>query len=486
MLHTCLLSFFVIPLSFSLSLKGPFLQGRPDGSDDWVLGGTASIMTDRIRLTNLESSQKGIIWTGSQNRFVEWEANFEIQVFGGKQSGADGMAFWYARDPQEIGDVYGSRDQWTGLSVIFDTYDNRGKRQNPSVLAVLNNGTFKYDHDNDGVTQQSAGVGLVKFRRDSPFKVRVIYANRTLSVATTISIGGVSPIRSETITGAEDDDKTQYTTCFVADSIDLPIGYYFGFSAATGGLTDNHDIISFDLTPVQHRHPPPSPKQSGPIDPTSSTTLPPPINPIKDDKTIPPLTQLDPVTSSSQTTPPTIQTTSSSIDLSELQSLKNRLSSLSTQLEALTPSATALQQKASQAQPSVSTAPVADDAAKMANLQERATKLKESIKPGKTPDINEVSRMLNKFAIPSVPTPPSDIASAVSNIKSTFDVVQSERKDYVRIITEGVTEQVDDSKKASKMGAFRLIMYSLIGTGAFLMVKSQRDMRRHRQYSLPY
>jgi len=32
--------------------------------------------------------------------------------------------------------------------------------------------------------------------------------------------------------------------CFAADKIKLPTGYYFGFTAATGELSDNHDIIS--------------------------------------------------------------------------------------------------------------------------------------------------------------------------------------------------------------------------------------------------
>ena len=42
-----------------------------------------------------------------------------------------------------------------------------------------------------------------------------------------------------------------FEECFSVSGIELPTGYYFGLSAATGDLSDNHDIISlrlFDLT----------------------------------------------------------------------------------------------------------------------------------------------------------------------------------------------------------------------------------------------
>ena len=35
-----------------------------------------------------------------------------------------------------------------------------------------------------------------------------------------------------------------WVECFSIDNIQLPTNYYLGFSAATGDLTDNHDIIS--------------------------------------------------------------------------------------------------------------------------------------------------------------------------------------------------------------------------------------------------
>ncbi len=38
--------------------------------------------------------------------------------------------------------------------------------------------------------------------------------------------------------------ENSWAECFSIDDIHLPTHYYFGFSAATGELSDNHDIIS--------------------------------------------------------------------------------------------------------------------------------------------------------------------------------------------------------------------------------------------------
>ena len=40
------------------------------------------------------------------------------------------------------------------------------------------------------------------------------------------------------------ENKNTWKECFSVDNVRLPTRYYFGFSAATGDLSDNHDIIS--------------------------------------------------------------------------------------------------------------------------------------------------------------------------------------------------------------------------------------------------
>uniref|UniRef100_A0A6G3MME0 Vesicular integral-membrane protein VIP36 (Trinotate prediction) n=1 Tax=Henneguya salminicola TaxID=69463 RepID=A0A6G3MME0_HENSL len=41
--------------------------------------------------------------------------------------------------------------------------------------------------------------------------------------------------------------NNKITECFISDGVELPTGYFIGFSAATGDLSDNHEILSVDF-----------------------------------------------------------------------------------------------------------------------------------------------------------------------------------------------------------------------------------------------
>ena len=43
----------------------------------------------------------------------------------------------------------------------------------------------------------------------------------------------------------------EWEECFVVRRVSLPPGYFFGVTAATGELADNHDIISFKVRTAQ-------------------------------------------------------------------------------------------------------------------------------------------------------------------------------------------------------------------------------------------
>lgn len=47
------------------------------------------------------------------------------------------------------------------------------------------------------------------------------------------------------------ENKGLFKECFSVEGVKLPVGYYLGVSAATGDLSDTHDVISlkmFDLS----------------------------------------------------------------------------------------------------------------------------------------------------------------------------------------------------------------------------------------------
>ena len=76
--------------------------------------------------------------------------------------------------------------------------------------------------------------GCLRDFRNKPFPIRlkIEYYKRALTV---FYHGGIS----------NEPDASNYEICARVEDIDLPKNGYFGVSAETGGLADDHDVISF-------------------------------------------------------------------------------------------------------------------------------------------------------------------------------------------------------------------------------------------------
>lgn len=145
------------------------------------------------------------------------------------------------------GEVFGSSDRWTGIGIFFDSFDNDNKHNNPYIMAVINDGTRNFDHQNDGGTQVLAGC-LRDFRnKPFPTRARIEYFQNVLTVLFH--------------SGMTNNDQ-DYEMCLRAENVVLPKSGYFGVSAATGGLADDHDVFHFLTTSL---HPPGQLNQAGQV-----------------------------------------------------------------------------------------------------------------------------------------------------------------------------------------------------------------------------
>lgn len=83
-----------------------------------------------------------------------------------------------------VGNVFGSKDLFSGLAIIVDTYSNHNgphNHQHPYISAMVNNGTLSYDHDRDGTHTQLAGCEA-KFRNvDFDTQLKIRYENDVLT-----------------------------------------------------------------------------------------------------------------------------------------------------------------------------------------------------------------------------------------------------------------------------------------------------------------
>ena len=100
--------------------------------------------------------------------------------------GADGLAFWYVQNPKPNGPIFGSSDEWKGLAVIFDTFDNDRQGNNPYISVYNNDGTWKYDPNTDGSDHELGGCKINYRNWDT--KVRISYVEGVLMVNSKKSI----------------------------------------------------------------------------------------------------------------------------------------------------------------------------------------------------------------------------------------------------------------------------------------------------------
>ncbi|XP_074148392.1 vesicular integral-membrane protein VIP36 isoform X2 [Sminthopsis crassicaudata] len=208
----------------------------------WDFQGSTMLTSQYIRLTPDEPSKEGSIWNHQPCFLKDWEmhVHFKVHGLGKKSLHGDGFALWYTRDRLMPGPVFGSKDNFHGLAIFLDTYpnDEATERVFPYISVMVNNGSLTYDHSKDGRWTELAGCTADFRNQNHDTFLAVRYSRGRLTVMTDV------------------EDKNEWKNCIDISGVQLPTGYYFGASAGTGDLSDNHDIISMKLFQLMVEHTP--------------------------------------------------------------------------------------------------------------------------------------------------------------------------------------------------------------------------------------
>lgn len=212
------------------SFRIPNLSQRDGTIPFWSVQGDATASGEQLRLAPSMRSRRGIAW--NKRAMVEsdhWELDVAFKITGQGRIGADGLAIWYTAQQGSVGPVFGANDFWTGMGILLDSFDNDGQRNNPSISLMINDGTRSFDHTTDGSAQILSSCQRDFRNKQYPVQLRITYLDNILTVLIT---DGLSP-------------QPRYELCIRAENIYLPKNGYFGVSAATGGLADDHDVVEF-------------------------------------------------------------------------------------------------------------------------------------------------------------------------------------------------------------------------------------------------
>jgi len=215
------------------SLSAPYLDSDM-ASRWWDFGGDTLIRADKyVRLAADQPAQSGWLFSRIPLTANNWEIEMEFSISGKGSLHGDGFALWVTKERAQPGNVFGHVDRFEGLGVFFDTYkNNRPGVVFPYVMAMMGDGNTMYDRANDGKANELGGCSARGLRGSTvPSKARLTY------------------IKDESLS-LELQYKTEgtWTKCFDIKATDavplkLPNQAYLGFSAHTGDLSDNFDIV---------------------------------------------------------------------------------------------------------------------------------------------------------------------------------------------------------------------------------------------------
>jgi len=180
----------------------------------WTLGENAMVEGTEVKLIDNEVKAKGTLWANEQCHADQWEVQFELTVTGETDTPGKGLGFWYTSNIMQPGILFGSEERYEGFGLLFDSYDDDGKNDNPIIMGWINDGTKVFNHDTDGLGTRFGGCRAKYRNRGNKVGVKVQYQHDSLKVLLDMRNNGV------------------WERCLVKDNIYLSAGSYFGFSAA--------------------------------------------------------------------------------------------------------------------------------------------------------------------------------------------------------------------------------------------------------------
>ncbi|XP_039768126.1 protein ERGIC-53-like [Ornithorhynchus anatinus] len=214
---------------YKFSFRGPRLAQPGREMPFWSHHGDAIPGLEEVRLVPSMRNKSGAVWTRNRIPFLNWEVEVAIRVSGLGRLGADGMAIWYSQERGQTGPALGGPALWEGIGIFLDSFDDDAQN-NPAIQVVASNGRIPYDRLKDGGAQV-LGSCVRDFRnRLHPFRVKITYWREKLRVSINSGFtahGGVDEL------------------CTEVAPLSLSPSGFFGVSASTSSLADDHDVLSF-------------------------------------------------------------------------------------------------------------------------------------------------------------------------------------------------------------------------------------------------
>ncbi|XP_057344959.1 protein ERGIC-53-like isoform X2 [Manis pentadactyla] len=220
---------------YKLSFKGPRLALPGAGIPFWSQHGDAILGPEEVRLVPSMQNRSGAVWGTAPVLFSAWEVEVQMRVTGPGRQGAQGMAVWYTQGRGHVGSVLGGLASWDGIGILFDS-SAKDSWSRPAIRVLASDGPTPDEQlgwspsaHRDGGSRELGSCHRDFRNRPHPLRVRITYWEQRLQVSVN---NGLIPNGPEEV-------------CVDVGPLFLAPGGFFGVSAATSTLADDHDVLSF-------------------------------------------------------------------------------------------------------------------------------------------------------------------------------------------------------------------------------------------------
>lgn len=241
------------------SLLPPYIDDWwQEGVPHWDIGGDTVVTDQFIRLTPQKQGRFGWIWNQHpMEGLTSWELSASFFVRSRRNPGADGIAFWIVsapEKPKDPGPLFGMTGNFIGVGVMFDSYDNNNLRDNPAAVLVTQGVKEREvaEARSKGLTQPPTNANKwdpgTDFANSAEFSCVMDYRNSGVSPMEMVLT--YDQLQKRLTLRLKNKAKGVYIVCGEVSGIEMPILSYIGATATTGGVMDNHDLVSVELRAI--------------------------------------------------------------------------------------------------------------------------------------------------------------------------------------------------------------------------------------------
>ncbi|KAG8514526.1 Protein ERGIC-53-like [Galemys pyrenaicus] len=213
---------------YKFSFKGPRLALPGAGIPFWSIHGDAIPGPEEVHVAPSLPNRSGAMWSRAPVPFSAWEVKVQIRVTGPGHRGARGMGVWYTRARGQGDSGLGGLASWDGVGILFDS-SAENTPDSPAVRVLASDGHSPAQAPGDAARQVLGSCHRDFRNRPYPCRARITYWGQRLRVFLS---SGLTPSEPEEL-------------CVNVGPLLLAPGGFFGVSAATSTLADDHDVLSF-------------------------------------------------------------------------------------------------------------------------------------------------------------------------------------------------------------------------------------------------